>query len=108
MNFETVDLFDKQFKKLSKKYNLIKNDLISFMDDFEDIHKQSISIKNNLHKVRIANSNKNKGKSAGYRIYYYVKVEDNIHLLSIYDKSEFSKIDETILDQYIEEIISTD
>jgi mRNA-degrading endonuclease RelE of RelBE toxin-antitoxin system len=108
MNFKTVDLFDKQLKKLSKKYNLIKTDLIDFMNDFEEHHKHSISIKNNLHKVRIANSNKNKGKSAGYRIYYYVKVEDSVHLLSIYDKSELSMIDERILDQYIDQITSTD
>lgn len=108
MNFKTVDLFDKQFKKLSKKYNLIKGDLISFMDNFEDHHQHSVSIKTNLHKIRIANSNKNKGKRAGYRIYYYVKVEDTIYLLSIYDKSEIAMIDEKMLDQYIEQITKAD
>jgi mRNA-degrading endonuclease RelE of RelBE toxin-antitoxin system len=108
MNFETVDLFDKQLKKLSKKYNLITSDLINFIDHFEDHHKQSISIKTNLHKIRIANSNKNKGKSAGYRVYYYIKVGDRVHLLSIYDKSELSMIDEKILDQYIDQITDTD
>ncbi|MEA1955880.1 MAG: type II toxin-antitoxin system RelE/ParE family toxin [Campylobacterota bacterium] len=105
MKFETVDLFDKQFKKLSKKYNLIKNDLISFVSDFETSHQLSTRIKTNLYKTRISNSNKNKGKSAGYRVYYYVKIEDTIYLLSIYDKSEISMIDEKILNKYIEEII---
>lgn len=107
MNFETVDLFDKQFKKLSKKYNLIKDDLLNFIDNFEDYHKHSITIKNNLHKIRIANSNKNKGKSAGYRVYYYVKIGDSIHLLSIYDKSEIEMINEKTLNQYINDIEDT-
>ena len=68
MNFETVSRFDKEVKKLSKKYNLIKEDLNNFVVDFDNIHKEATSIKNNLYKIRLSNSNKNKGKRAGYRI----------------------------------------
>jgi mRNA-degrading endonuclease RelE of RelBE toxin-antitoxin system len=101
MKFETVSLFEKQFKKLAKKYSLIKEDLSKFITDFDTLHSHSTTIKNNLFKIRLANSNKNKGKSSGYRIYYY----DTVYLLTIYDKSEIKLINESILDEFIDEII---
>ena len=104
MNFETVSKFDKEVKKLSKKYNLIKEDLNNFILNFDNIHKESITIKENLYKIRLSNSNKNKGKSAGYRIYYYLKINDTIYLLTIYDKAQIESINEDILNQYIKEI----
>ncbi len=104
MNFETVSRFDKEVKKLSKKYNLIKEDLNNFVVDFDNIHKEATSIKNNLYKVRLSNSNKNKGKRAGYRIYYYLKINDTVYLLTMYDKSQIESINENTLNQYIEEL----
>ena len=104
MNFETVSRFDKEVKKLSKKYNLIKEDLNNFVVDFDTIHKEATSIKNNLYKVRLSNSNKNKGKRAGYRIYYYLQINDTVYLLIIYDKLQIESINENTLNQYIEEL----
>ena len=104
MNFETVTRFDKEVKKLSKKYNLIKEDLNNFVLDFDTIHQEATTIKNNLYKVRLSNSNKNKGKRAGYRIYYYLKINDTVYLLTIYDKSQIESINENTLNQYIEEL----
>ncbi|MEA3353650.1 MAG: type II toxin-antitoxin system RelE/ParE family toxin [Campylobacterota bacterium] len=107
MNFKTVFLFDKQLKKLSKKYNLIKQDLTNFIQDFEHIHQTSTPIKQNIYKVRLSNSNKNKGKSAGYRVYYYLKINTTVYLLTIYDKSELETINENMLNEFIEEIEKT-
>ena len=104
MNFKTTELFDKQAKKLGKKYRNIKNDLNTFLSDFETLHLQSTSIKKNLFKVRIANTNKNKGKSAGYRVYYYIQLEETTYLLTIYDKSEVEMINEDLLMELIEEL----
>lgn len=108
MNFKTISKFDKEVKKLAKKYNLIKNDLEAFTINFNDIHQEAISIKNNLFKIRLLNSNKNKGKSAGYRVYYYLKLNDTVYLLTIYDKSQIESINETALNRYIDEIIEQD
>jgi len=102
MTFKTTELFDKQAKKLGKKYKNLKGDLNSFVCNFDSIHQQSIIIQKNLYKVRVANSNKNKGKSAGYRIYYYVKLEETTYLLTIYDKSSVEMIDEALLIEIIE------
>ena len=102
MIFKTTELFDKQAKKLGRKYKNLKSDLNAFTCDFNTIHRQSISIQKDLYKVRLANSNKNKGKSAGYRIYYYVKLEETTYLLTIYDKSSVEMIDEALLIEIIE------
>lgn len=97
MNFDTIELFDKQAKKLSKKYKNLKKDLALFITNFESIDRQATLIYENLYKVRLINSNKNKGKSSGYRVYYYVKHKENIYLVTIYDKSEITMIDESML-----------
>lgn len=105
MNFKTTASFDKEAKKLSKKYSLLQDDLKNFINDYDKNHKSAISIKNNIYKVRIKNSSKNRGKSAGYRVYYYVKIEKTVYFLTIYDKSETSMIDENVLLKIIKDEI---
>ena len=41
-----------------------------------------------MFKLRVRNSDIQKGKSGGYRLIYYVKTETGIILLTIYAKSE--------------------
>lgn len=104
MNFDTVSLFDKQFKKLAKKYRNIKEDTTSFIKQFESFHQQAIHIHSNLYKIRLANSDKQSGKRGGYRIYYYIKIDEVVYLMSIYDKSQLESINEDIFLEYIKEI----
>jgi len=103
MKFETSELFKKQFKKLSKKYKNIKSDIEIFLRNFETFHETAINIKENIFKVRVKNSSKNKGKRGGFRIYYYLKIKDKVILLVIYDKSEIEMIDENLLKDLIDE-----
>jgi mRNA-degrading endonuclease RelE of RelBE toxin-antitoxin system len=104
MNFETTKLFDKQAKKLGKKYRNLKTDLKSFINNFDTLHQSSTTIQKNLYKIRVANSSKNRGKSAGYRIYYYIQLKETTYLLTIYDKSEVEMIDEDLLIDLIENL----
>jgi len=104
MNFKTTELFDKQAKKLGKKYRNLKSDLKSLILNFDSLHQSSTTIQKNLYKIRVANSSKNRGKSAGYRIYYYIQLEETTYLLTIYDKSEVEMIDENLLIDLIEEL----
>ena len=104
MNFETTKLFDKQAKKLGKKYRNLKTDLKSFINNFDTLHQSSTTIQKNLYKIRVANSSKNRGKSAGYRIYYYIQLKETTYLLTIYDKSEVEMIDENLLIDLIENL----
>ncbi len=57
---------------------------------------------NNVVKVRIANSDTHSGKSNGYRlIYYAVKTDGTIYLLTIY----YKKDKENISNKEIQELI---
>ena len=57
---------------------------------------------NNVVKVRIANSDTHSGKSNGYRlIYYAVKTDGTIYLLTIY----YKKDKENIPNKEIQELI---
>mgnify|MGYP000726949172 CR=1 FL=1 len=47
-------------------------------------------------------SDKNAGKSGGYRLITYLKlIENELYLLFIYDKSDFENIDESEIDSLI-------
>ena len=84
MQFKTVSRFDKEVKELSKKYSHIKSDLQNLISNFDKNHQAAKTIKANIYKVRIKNSDKAKGKSAGYRTYYYIVENEtvNCHHLS--------------------------
>jgi len=99
--FKFSEKFTKDFKQLLKKYHHIEEDFDLFLENFKNEHSHSIAIKRNLFKARIKNSDKAKGKSAGYRTYYYIIIDESVTFLTIYDKSEFEYIDEKLLDALI-------
>ncbi len=99
-NVSTISLFDKQAKRLSKKYPSLKNDLAALIDSLVVEPGQGDALGNNFYKVRLAISSKGKGKSGGARVITYIKiVESRVYLTSIYDKSEKTAITETELHQ---------
>jgi hypothetical protein len=90
---ETILVFDKQAKRLSKKYLSLKNDLTILIESLADEPEQGKPLGNNFYKIRLAIGSKNKGKSGGARIIAYVKITDTtVYLTSIYDKGEKSTI----------------
>jgi hypothetical protein len=92
-NISTISLFDKQAKRLAKKYPSIKNDLIKLIAILSDNPELGTSLGNNFYKIRFSISSKGKGKSGGARLITYVKVtETTIYLTSIFDKSEKENI----------------
>lgn len=100
--FRFSKLFTKNFKQLAKKYRHIEEDFDHFLENFEKEHSSAITIRKNIFKSRIKNSDKAKGKSGSYRTYYYVVTDEAVTFLIIYDKSEIESIDETVLDSIIE------
>ena len=96
------ELYTKAYKKLSKQYRHIQNDIDSFLDSIDSKEDLGIELKSNIFKVRIKNSDKNKGKSAGYRLISYLAIIDNaLHLLYIYDKSKLENLTEKEIDNLI-------
>ena len=96
------DLYLKAYKKLSKSNKNISKDIDNFLDTIESKDDLGIHLKQNVYKVRIINSAKNKGKSSGYRLISYLMIVKNeLHLLYIYDKSKIENITEKQLDSLI-------
>jgi len=95
-------LYEKSFKKLSKKFKNIEKDIDEFLLSIRTKDDLGVELKSNVYKVRIANSSKNKGKSAGYRLLTYVAlIENKLHLLYIYDKSSIGNLTESEVDAMI-------
>ena len=97
MNYKIVNTleFQKEIKRLSKKYPSLRNDFEIFLNQLSKNPFQGISLGKNFYKVRFAISSKGKGKSGGARVITYLRVvAETIILISIYDKSEKSTISE--------------
>lgn len=86
---KTTDVFEKQARRLTKKYASLKKELLDLVQKLKNKPDQGIAIGKNCFKIRIAIASKGKGKSGGGRIITNIVVTDNIvYLLSVYDKSE--------------------
>jgi mRNA-degrading endonuclease RelE of RelBE toxin-antitoxin system len=104
MNYKIIpsEEFKKKTKILQKKYRNIKQDIELLVKELLDNPFMGIELGNNTYKIRIKNSDNNKGKSAGYRVITYVVDKENkIFLVSIYSKSKH----ENILDNELKELI---
>nr|WP_071187671.1 type II toxin-antitoxin system RelE/ParE family toxin [Trichormus sp. NMC-1] len=87
--------FTRNIRNLAKKYRSIRNDIQPVAEQLErgDLPGDKISgIGYDVFKLRIRNSDIQKGKSGGYRLIYYVKTAKGIILLTIYAKSEQADI----------------
>ncbi|MFK5974977.1 MAG: type II toxin-antitoxin system RelE/ParE family toxin [Sulfurovum sp.] len=107
-NITTVNTFRVELKKLSKKYRNIKDDYKFLLETLSKPNAKDISVYlgKDCYKIRLKNSNNNKGKSSGYRIIYlFIEENLNIILLSIYSKSDFENISEDEIDKKILEAI---
>lgn len=100
----TSELFEKEFKRLCKKYRSAKTDVIIFVEDLKNNPHQGTRLGNDCYKIRIAIASKRKGKSGGARLITRVRVvNETIYLLSIYDKSE----QESISDKELETVLKS-
>jgi hypothetical protein len=99
-NISSLPLFDKQAKRLAKKYPSLKKDLAGLIEKLTDEPEQGTALGNSFYKIRLAIASKGKGKSGGARVITYVKVAHNtVYLTSIFDKSEKSTITDKELEQ---------
>jgi len=88
-NILTIPPFDKQLKRLAKKYPSLKNEFAELLESLEQDPKQGANLGNNCYKIRISIVSKGKGKSGGGRVITnFVIAEETVFLISIYDKSE--------------------
>jgi mRNA-degrading endonuclease RelE of RelBE toxin-antitoxin system len=83
--------FKKRVRILSKKYRQIQTDLQPIFEQLQEgnfLGDQIPGINATVMKVRVRNSDSQKGKSGGYRLIYWISSPKLIVLLDLYSKSE--------------------
>ena len=101
----TIPEFDKKVKKLSKKYNNIKNDLRALITTLKANPKEGAHLFGKCYKIRLANSSVPTGKSKGFRVIsYYLDEKDNLYLISIYSKSDQASMSDAEIIALLEQI----
>jgi mRNA-degrading endonuclease RelE of RelBE toxin-antitoxin system len=88
---EATRTFNRNLRTLVKKYRSIRKDVQPVIAQLEqgELPGDKISgVGHDVFKLRVRNSDNQKGKSGGYRLIYYVKTAVGIILLTIYTKSE--------------------
>lgn len=93
---EVLFTFKKEFKRLSKRYRSLLNDVQKLQGELLAKPDLGTDLGNGLRKIRMAIQSKGKGKSGGARVITYTiitKIEETeINLLYIYDKSDRDSI----------------
>lgn len=102
-NVVSIPPFDRQLKRLAKKFPSLKTEYASLIEKLELEPTQGTAMANSYYKIRLTIKSKGKGKSGGARVITHVQVtENNVFLLAIYDKSE----QEDITDKEIRYLLS--
>ena len=80
----SIPTFEKQIKKLVKKYLSLKSEYISLVESLEIEAKIGTPIGNNCYKIRLSISSKGAGNRGGARVITYIHIENKrVYLLSI-------------------------
>jgi len=88
--------FERNFKRLFKKYPSLKNDMKDFLKELRKNPEMGDDLGSNTRKIRMAIASKNKGKRGGARVITCNVLINTaiakIYLLTIYDKGERKSI----------------
>jgi mRNA-degrading endonuclease RelE of RelBE toxin-antitoxin system len=76
-NIKTISIFEKQARRLSRKYPSLKNDLLKLVQSLKEDPLQGTSLGNNCYKIRMAITAKGKGKSGGSRVITHLVIVEN-------------------------------
>ena len=99
----SVELFEKQTKRLTKKYPSLKTELLALINILKATPCYGTPIGKDWYKIRLSIASKGKGKSGGARIItHFAIVNTTVFLLSIFDKSE----KESLTDRELKELLS--
>lgn len=97
--------FKAKAKRLIKKYASLKHEIDGLIGSLEQDPEQGTSIGRHCFKVRLAIKSKGVGRSGGARVITCVfHVVKQVHLLTVYDKSEQGSVSKTELDELLKEL----
>ena len=106
MNYKIIPIenFQKEAKRLIKKYPSLKNELLTLSDELEENPTLGTDLGNNIYKIRLAVASKGRGKAGGARVMSFVKVvETTVYLFSIYNKGDKNSISDKEIDKMLKE-----
>lgn len=107
MSFEIIPTpgFAKEFKTLAKRHRSLKKDIKELSESLQKNPFQGDELCPGIRKIRMAITSKGRGKSGGARVITYTVVakecNGRVYLMSIYDKSDFSTIDASVVQETI-------
>ncbi|WP_316931292.1 type II toxin-antitoxin system RelE/ParE family toxin [Lunatimonas lonarensis] len=100
---KSIEVFERQAKKLTKKYPSLKSELVTLVQELKENPDQGTAIGKSCYKIRVAIKSKGKGKSGGARVITnFMVANDAVYLLSIYDKSGQENISDKELDELLQ------
>ncbi len=104
VTISTIEEFDRQARRLAKKYKSLKADLMILQKEIMENPFVGSDLGSGIRKIRLAIASKGKGKSGGARVLsltVLVSEDAEVTLLTIYDKNEI----ENVSDEYIRWLI---
>lgn len=100
---KSIAIFERQAKKLTKKYPSLKAELLTLVLELKERPNQGQAIGKSCYKIRLAIKSKGKGKSGGARlITNFVVTDDIVYLLTIYDKSSKTMLSDKELGELLQ------
>lgn len=104
----TTSDFSRDAKRLSKIYRSFKTDFKHLIETLQVDPFQGTELFPGVRKIRMQIKSKGKGKSGGARIITYNVIvnetEGEVFLVMLYDKEDFSSVDNKILKDLIHEM----
>ena len=96
-NFTTYPTFDKEFKRLAKRYKSLKQDFLALVQEIEQNANAGTNLGHGIYKYRLSIVSKGKGKRGGARVISINVIasgrdEADVGFLYIYDKSDRTNI----------------
>jgi mRNA-degrading endonuclease RelE of RelBE toxin-antitoxin system len=105
-NVKTINVFEKQAKRLIKKYASLKLELSKLFQELKENPVQGTSMGKGCYKIRVSIASKGKGKSGGARVITnFVVTDRTVYLLSIYDKSDKDNLTDKELGELLKHIM---
>lgn len=94
--------FAKQAKGIAKKYPGFKAELAALMEKLAENPRAGTSLGSGLFKLRMAKPGS--GKSGGFRVVTYLFEENELYMITVYDKSDTENIIKSGLLELLKEI----
>ena len=106
LQVEVTTKFKRNLRILAKRYRSIRADIQPVIEQLQSGElpgDQIPGVGYQIFKVRVKNRDIRKGKSAGYRLIYYVKTLEKIILVTIYSKSDQADISQAEIQSIVAE-----